>query len=377
MVTKVRSFLALLVTWNICLPEQALVQEPEVRLWTPYADSGRTFECIAADLADWLRREAEEGAQLPVPHRLIDLPEGRYLDQIMAAADTGELPELLLAPVELISALPDLAEGPLFGADLIGIWVDELRLAGLPAAQAGAATLWRGNGGINLSTFDEVLLLLQTQGHLAFGLDVGRTGEDLGLGLAIMLTQWSLALDNSEMPNWSDSSLKDTLVILKRWQQEGLMREVDLTNSGEQAIFTLGRLSMGLGLDPDRRFYPLFGGVAGKGSAFLELDVNWYTTRPNVAPLYSEIIDAATNGQVFSTCAETAGLLSYQQFVQLGEEEVMRILGPRRGEAIGLDIDVAIETWTGARPELPGALADLLRDIRAGLSIDIALERLP
>lgn len=375
MVTKTLALPLILLAFFSAV--SAAAQEHHVRLWTPYAMSNQTFECIAADLDDWLLVRQQSGEQVPVPHQLIDLPEGRYLDQIAAAADTGELPDLLLGSVEVLSVLPGLEEGPFFGADLIGLWVDEPRLASLPAAQSAAATLWQGNGAANLSTFEEVLVLLHTQDHLGFGLDVGLIGEDLGLGLALMIEQWSLAFDNAEMPDWHDTSLIETLEILNAWQRDGLMREVNLNAGlGEQAIFTLARYSAGRGLGPDRHFYPLFGGIAGKGPAFLELDVNWYPTRPSAVPLYGDIFEAAAAGDVFNTCAETDGLLSYQQFVEIGAQEIMTIFGPRRGQAIDLETEVAIQTWTGLQPGLPAALTNVLRDIRAGLSIENALQGL-
>ncbi len=361
----------------LALPISALAQEPEVRLWTPYDDGSQAFECISADLSDWLSGETQEGTQVPIAHRLIDLPEGRYLDQVAAASDTGELPDLLLGSVAVLSVLQDLDEGPLFGADLIGLWVNEDQLASLPTAEADAATMWQGNGAVNLSVFDEVLSLLQSQGHLGFGLDIGASGEDLGLGLALLITQWSLTFDSPDMPDWQEPSLLETLEILGRWQQRGLMREVNLTSElGEQAVFTLGPYSAGQNLDADYRFYPLFAGVAGKGPAFLELDITWFPTRPSAVPLYGDIYDSIARGEVFNTCAETAGLLSYQQFADLRGDDFMNIFGPRRGTAIGADADVDIETWTGLQPELPGALTNVLRDMRAGLSIANALEGL-
>lgn len=362
------------------VPLSGNAETAKVRLWSPYDQASQAFLCLDADLEDWRFAKTEELGEPFIPHRLIDLPEGKYEDQIQAAADTGELPHFLLLESTQRYALGDVEDGPIFGADRMGLWVDEAVLATLPRATTALAGVWQGDPNTSLIALDDLLLLLAGRDVLPLGIDIGQRGEDLGLSLALMIEQWTPALDEPDMAYWDHPELFVLFETLDRWQREGLLQEVDFISlqrdSGVLPYLTFARFSAGQDLGAGYAFYPVFSTTVNKPASFLELPVHWHEPRSNEGGVTRELFEDIALGMIFDTCAETAGLLSYQQLTREDEGTILEALGGRGPRALPRDIPVEVLTWTGLRPDLPLLLTNVLRDIRAGLSIDNALSEL-
>ena len=67
--------LALLLSLLLSLPLAA--QQPDVRLWSPYVRGSLAHTCLSDDLDHWMNQAADRQEQAPVPHRFINLPDGR------------------------------------------------------------------------------------------------------------------------------------------------------------------------------------------------------------------------------------------------------------------------------------------------------------
>lgn len=409
---------------GIRLPAYAEV--PEVRFWVPYDDASQVFFCLKTDLNQWSSDISAQLGEVIFPHRIINLPEGRYVDQIRAAIDTGEQPHFLLLEGTQKNAVPPLAQaqGEVFGTDLMGVWVDEAALAFLPRALTSLNGIWSGEAESALLALDDVLVLISGQGALTLGIDTGPQGADVGLSMALLVRQWTEVFATPEAPNWRDPAFGVVLETLTRWQQEELMQEVNLatlrSSAGLMPFLTLARYSAGKDLGPDFAFYPLFSIRSGQRAAFLGLPYDWYLLRPEEEAITDDVWTAirekgADQLKVFDTCAETAGLLSRRQL--LGETPVQADTDAQGGAETGTETgaeagtaqtdgdaganaasskpqrelagfmarespnfptDLGIEVWdlTAIGVNVPGQLADTLRDMRAGLSLQNALEAL-
>ena len=141
-------------------------------------------------------------------------------------------------------------------------------------------------------------------------------------------------------------------------------------------IINLARYSRGQDLTDDWAFYPLYSNIEGKAAAFLELPLQWYGLRPTETFLSNQLSQDIRLGRVFENCAETVNLFSYDQLRRLGSAPVMDLFMERQGNILPSDLPVDLTEWTGLQPDLPGHLADVVRDMRAGLDTAVAVRRL-
>lgn len=358
----------------------ALAQEPLVRLWTPFHDNSSTFACLKAELADWQEQVSEAMGAAPIPHHLVELPEGKYSDQITAALNTGEQPHILMLETTRSYVLPKVKEGYFFGADVLGIWVDQQALSDLAQGDIGFSGLWLGDTATAFAALDEFLLLLKKSDRRPLGIDLGPRGDDLGLGLALMVEQWTRAFDDPSAPDWNSTEVAEVFDVIDRWQQEGLLGEVEfgelLRTKSPLPIMTIARYSAGRTLGGDFAFYPMFSSVEGRPASFLELPVYWHDMREGEAAFSKDLLNAIARGDVFETCAESAGYLSYQQLIDQSDFGPMNLFFDRQGDVLPEEVSVEMLIWTGQDRILPTQLSNVLRDMRAGLSVHQALDAL-
>ena len=383
-------------------------QGPEVRLWMPYSFDSPAGACLLRDLENWAGKARQNSEnQLPL-HRFVSLPEGRYVDQLTAAFNTGEQPDLALMDARQLAELNVQGAGSLYAVNLVGLWVNEGQLAGESSAFRDLIAVWTGEPQASLAAFEAVLRSLSGPGVPALGLDTGRDDQALGDSLLALFYQLTPALRGPSAPDWSSTAVSDLLQALARWQDQELMREVQLAQVQMDATqvppLVLARFSAGQALGLDFAFYPLFSNQVGQPASYIEYPYVWMLLRPEGAGLWQALHAAIEAGEVFETCGVAAGLLSRLQLTSgvvqqvelveidtVGSEDlltsapvedrpalqasIVQSLGSRAGRIAPINGTAAVP-WQPQWAPLPMALSHAVRDMRAGLSVENAVRAL-